>query len=253
MPAFEVERLFRHGRHELMRYGCDGHDSPRPTLERVGCTQLMFVERGAFEVRGKGGRAIADPTSVFVQAVGDEHIIRHPRGGGDVCLTVRGPIAERCARLYRGRVSLSPLAWANLAALGDGAADALALEELVCGALPDAEPVRGSRVDPLAEAIAHQVALRYAEPIGLSELAAAVGVSEFHACRVFKRARGTTIHKYRDGLRLAHAISLLLDGAGSIAEIAAAVGYASQAHLTHRMSLAYQTTPAAVRAKRRRR
>ncbi|MFO0724041.1 MAG: AraC family transcriptional regulator [Myxococcota bacterium] len=250
MPAFHEEVLLRTGPHELMRYCCDGHDEPKPEREEVRSTQLMLVVRGAFEVRNARGRSIADPSAIYVQTEGDEHIIRHPQDGGDVCLTVRGPIATRWARAYQGRVTVDPRRWLEIVRVAqDPAADGLALEEAVLGALPGEKPAPDPH--PLADAIAHQIALCYAEPRGLSELASAVGISEFHACRVFRRARGTTIHQHRDALRLAHAASLLLDTDQSIAEIATRVGFASQAHLTHRMSRAYGQTPAALRRAQR--
>ena len=268
MPHFHEQALFHSEDAALTRYACDGHDDPRPGAEEVGHTQLMFVLAGSFELRGSSGRDIADPSAVFLFAGGEEHVIRHPHGAGDVCLTLRGRVAERLTRERRGRVNLRPngllalhqlvkrsaslnKSWPGIGGVNPPAGaiaslNALQIEETVSAALDDdtAAP-KGPR--DLADAIAHEVALHFQESRSLDEIARAVGVSTFHACRVFRRARGTTIHQHRESLRLAHATALLLDTDRSIAEIASDVGFSSQAHLTHRLARAHGHTPGALR------
>jgi len=248
VPHFREQALFQSEAAELTRYACDGHDDPRPCAEEVGHAQLMFVLSGSFELRGSSGRDIADPSGVYLFAGGEEHVIRHPHGEGDVCLTLRGRVAGRLTRERRGKVSLRPGGLLALHQLVRRSAslDALEIEETVSAALDDdAATPKGPR--DLADAIAHEVALHFRESRSLDEIARAVGVSTFHACRGFRRARGTTIHHHRESLRLAHATALLLDTDRSIAEIASDVGFSSQAHLTHRLARAHGHTPGALR------
>lgn len=248
MPHFREQPLFQSEAAELTRYACDGHDDPRPAAEEVGHTQLMFVLSGSFELRGRAGREVADPSGVFLFAGGEEHVIRHPHGEGDVCLTLRGRAAARLTRERRGRVSLRPSALLGLHRLvrRGAALDALFIEETIHAALDEAPLERAGPRD-LADAIAYEIALHFREARSLEEIAQAVGVSTFHACRVFRRARGTTIHQHREALRLAHATALLLDTDRTIAEIASDVGFSSQAHLTHRLARAHGHTPGALR------
>ncbi len=110
--------------------------------------------------------------------------------------------------------------------------------------------VRTRRERELANALAHELHFRFAEPLSLGELAGSVGVSVFHACHVFRRATGTTLASYRRELRLRHALVMLIDGDAALADIAAATGFASQSHLTNLFRARMGATPGAVRARR---
>jgi transcriptional regulator GlxA family with amidase domain len=83
--------------------------------------------------------------------------------------------------------------------------------------------------------------------LNLGDLAQAAQVSVFHACRAFRRARGTTIARFRQDVRLRHALALLMDTSRTIAEIACEVGFANHAHLTNRFVLRFGLTPAEAR------
>ncbi|MEK8032297.1 AraC family transcriptional regulator [Ideonella sp. DXS29W] len=77
----------------------------------------------------------------------------------------------------------------------------------------------------------------------LHELAALADLSPFHFQRAFKAAYGVSPHQWRVALRLAEAKRLLARGA-PVAEVAATVGMADQAHLTRRFVGMYGVTPA---------
>lgn len=89
----------------------------------------------------------------------------------------------------------------------------------------------------------------YAREISLSEIADAVHVSPFHLARLFKKATGSTLHQYLIEVRLNSARALLTAGAGarSLAEIASAVGFADQSHLTRHFKRAFGLTPRQIR------
>lgn len=54
---------------------------------------------------------------------------------------------------------------------------------------------------------------------------------------------GQTIGAFGRELRLRHALALILDGARSLAEVALATGFASQAHLTAQFRARFGVTP----------
>src|SRR5207245_2425709 len=128
--------------------------------------------------------------------------------------------------------------------------DELALAEALCAAAaPDPAPRAASRRErELADELAFALRVRFAEPTSLAALADRAGVSIFHACHVFRRATGGTIHAFRRELRLRHALALLVDGRAPIADVAAETGFASQSHLTNRFRARFGVTPARARA-----
>jgi AraC family transcriptional regulator len=79
-------------------------------------------------------------------------------------------------------------------------------------------------------------------PLRLADLAAPVGRSRFHFARLFKASTGVTPHQYVVRRRVERARELLRAG-GGIAGVAAAVGFASQSHLTAHVRRAYGCTP----------
>ena len=228
----------------VKRAVCDGCDGPRPCEEHTPAAHLWLVTSGAFELRDRRGRHAVDPTRALVLAAGDPFTIRHP-SGPDICLSIRGPLVEYLARAGSHQIALDAHAHARItAACRTGDAFALA-EELA--ALAPGTPFEDR---DLAHALAHELRLHFAEQMPLSELCESAGTSVFHACRVFRRATGTTLHSYRRELRLRHALAMLIDGDAPLAEVAAAAGFASQSHLTNLFRARFRKTPGAVRAAR---
>lgn len=87
--------------------------------------------------------------------------------------------------------------------------------------------------------------LNYAHDISLSEIAESAHLSPFHVARLFKRTTGLSPHQYLVQVRVNSARSLLTAGAGarSLAEIALAVGFADQSHLTRHFKRVLGVTP----------
>jgi AraC family transcriptional regulator len=234
-----------------MRAVCDGCDGPRPCDEHTPAAHLWLVTAGAFELRDRRGRHVVDPLRALVLAPGDPYTIRHP-AGPDTVLSIRGPLVEELARAGSHQIALTADQQARLAAAchaRDGFALAETLAEL---APPSASSSPGSQANDrdLAHALAHELRLRFADATPLSEIAEAAHTSVFHACRVFRRASGTTLHAYRRELRLRHALAQLIDSDAPLAAIAAGAGFASQSHLTNLFRARFAKTPGAVRAAR---
>jgi AraC family transcriptional regulator len=85
----------------------------------------------------------------------------------------------------------------------------------------------------------------YARELTLSGIAAAVNLSPFHLARLFKRTLGVSPYQHVLQVRVTSARSLLAVGTGgrSLAEIAAAVGFADQSHLTRHFKRITGLTP----------
>ncbi|HKF42037.1 MAG TPA: AraC family transcriptional regulator [Thermoanaerobaculia bacterium] len=82
----------------------------------------------------------------------------------------------------------------------------------------------------------------------LADLASALGVSVFRLCRVFRRRTGTTLHAYRNRLRLAASLELLGDDRGDLTRVALDLGYSSHSHFTAAFRREFGNTPSAFRA-----
>jgi AraC-like DNA-binding protein len=83
--------------------------------------------------------------------------------------------------------------------------------------------------------------------LGLADLASAVGLSPWYLNRVFARDVGLPPHAWRNQWRLAQAKTLLRHGQAT-AEIAAALGFADQAHLHRHFKRAFGVTPGVYRS-----
>lgn len=70
------------------------------------------------------------------------------------------------------------------------------------------------------------------EPVGLVEMAAAAGLSPYHFARRFRAGTGLSPHRFLVRRRLDRARQLIADRTLSLAAIAHAAGFSSQAHMT---------------------
>jgi AraC-like DNA-binding protein len=89
---------------------------------------------------------------------------------------------------------------------------------------------------------------RYAEPIGVDDMAAAAGLSRAHFSREFRRAFGDSPHAYLLTRRLERAASLLRITDRSVAEICLDVGLTSVGSFTTSFTRMFGASPTAYRA-----
>jgi len=89
---------------------------------------------------------------------------------------------------------------------------------------------------------------RYAEPLGVDDLARAAGLSRAHFSREFRRAFGASPHAYLLTRRLERAAALLRGTDNSVAEVCLAVGLQSIGSFTTSFKRAFGKTPTAYRA-----
>jgi AraC family transcriptional regulator len=137
--------------------------------------------------------------------------------------------------------------------------DPLAVEERVVGLLDSvlaaayAQRARAtapgdSRDD---EEIARRARLvlgaRFASCLSLNAVAREVGVSRGRLCRAFRRRTGTTLHAYREQLRLRHALEILASPQEDLTTLALDLGYSSHSHFSANFRGAFGLSPSAAR------
>jgi AraC-like DNA-binding protein len=134
------------------------------------------------------------------------------------------------------------------------APDPLFVEETMIGVLARViglayaeQRVRPADRPDVVEHTREIIARRYASPLTLAALASETNTSVFHLCRMFRARTGTTIHAYRNQLRLRAALHALLDSRADLTDVALALGYSSHSHFTAAFGAAYGVTPSLVR------
>jgi len=123
------------------------------------------------------------------------------------------------------------------------------LDDLLAGCYGTSQRAPGAAAHrELAEEAKACLNLSFASQQGLTDLAGSVGTSVFHLCRVFRHHTGSTIHRYRNELRIRRSLELLADGRDDILGIAVALGYSGHSHFTAAFRRSFGATPSAIRA-----
>lgn len=79
-------------------------------------------------------------------------------------------------------------------------------------------------------------------PLSLTELAQTVGLSTFHAARLFTRETGLAPHAWRNQMRLKRALAALRAGV-PVTDVAAASGFTDQSHFTRHFKKTFGVSP----------
>lgn len=197
---------------------------------------------------------MASPARALFLRSGAPFEVLHPGGVGDESLSIRGIVAEQLVAAGEAVRFLTSVAFSQVNALlrdvAVGSIDRLGIEEALCSALAPVErpPLAHSRRErAVAEAITYAVELHHDRRLRLPDLAAAAGVSTFHACRAFRRVTGTSIHRHQQETRLRHALSLLLDTRMPLAQVALESGFANQGHFGNSFRRRFGLTPGKAR------
>ena len=106
-----------------------------------------------------------------------------------------------------------------------------------------ADDRRGRELADRAETV---LAERFRERLGLGPLAALLGVSPGHLCRVFRRVVGASLHGYREQLRLRAALEEI-ESDRDLTDLALELGYSSHSHFTAAFRSCFGETPSAYR------
>jgi AraC family transcriptional regulator len=114
--------------------------------------------------------------------------------------------------------------------------------------LPGATDARAERLsDPRLRRVIDYIRSSLGNEISLELLAELAGLSPSYFLSAFRQATGQTPHRYLIEQRVAKACELLQNPHRSIVEVALAVGFSSQSHLTTVFRRFMGTTPAAYR------
>jgi AraC-like DNA-binding protein len=104
-------------------------------------------------------------------------------------------------------------------------------------------PVGRVRLDTArVESMKSRLADDMTAPLSLTELAQTVGLSTFHAARLFTRETGIAPHAWRNQMRLNRALEALRAGA-SVTDVAAASGFTDQSHFTRHFKKTFGVPP----------
>jgi AraC-like DNA-binding protein len=204
--------------------------------------------RAAISPRGDQCVFIAFPEEA-VRAATRRHAPSQAESPGAFGALTHGPSDAasylRAARLFRA-------AAAGRHSLGDEEEVLLLLDHLVARAwavrgVAAAAPSDTARHHAeLAAAARALLGLRFAEPLSLAEVAAALGTSAFHLARVFRAATGESLHAFRHQLRVRAAAERVLDGE-DLTAVALDVGFSSHSHLSTAFRAAFGVPPSRLR------
>ena len=235
---------------------------------------LVFPGTPVGITRGDIGRQVQDRNWVVFYPRGQPYRrdVVHP--AGDVCSYVEmspellDDIFSRrqhAARILQtGRARLSPHAWMAYQLVLTRArrgemSDPSVVENLIADildaadvtpdpALVDRDPSTSRRpVRDTVNAACQLGGLRLSERLQLDDVAEAVNVSPFHLARLFRATTGTTLHSYREQLRLRTACALLAEPDARLTDIAQRTGFFSHSHLTTRFSRSFGMSPSTAR------
>lgn len=215
--------------------------------------RIVLVRRGRFRRQADGVDADLDPTIGYLGAPGEEERFAHPTGG-DVCTSVtvapefwEGPAAAR-AVYVDARVEMAHRRLLGAAA-GSDIDYALTEELLRLVAVAAGRPVPSPRpVDQALVAVAREAIIDGApEAAGLRSLAGLLEVSPYRLSRLFSQHMGVSLTRYRNRVRVGQVMSRLAEGETGLADLAADLGFADQAHLTRTVREHLGRTPTTLR------
>ncbi|MFD3506581.1 helix-turn-helix transcriptional regulator [Nocardia sp. NPDC058666] len=215
--------------------------------------RIVLVRRGRFRRQADGVAADLDPTVGYVGVPGEEERFAHP-AGGDICTSIsvspefwEGSAVAR-ALYVDARVALAHHRLLEAGTRGD--IDYAVTEELLgLVAAATRQPMPSRRRDDEATVTAARQAILAGAPeaAGLRSLAGLLDVSPYRLSRVFSQHMGVSLTRYRNRVRVGHAMNRLTDGETSLAVLAADLGFADQAHLTRTIGEHLGHTPTTLR------
>lgn len=239
---------FQLGGAPLGRLGRDGHPA-----EMMQAGTLAIQPAPVESIWQSGGRArwmqFYLPIDALHEALAHEH--PHARRASSLDRRVGTGDPELVHTLYRCAADLARAPDAAAERM-DGYAMSLAgalarrLAGVACGAATAFDRERLSSRQ-LARAVEY-VEAHLDGRLTAAALAAELGLSRYHFCRAFAGATGESPYRYIQRARLGAAIRLIGGEERPLADIAHAVGYATQAHMTSAFTRWLGASPGDIRA-----
>lgn len=228
--------------------------------------RVVLVRSGRFRRWASGVPADVDRTLAYVGMPGEEENFAHP-AGGDVCTSVQltprlwQQLAGDDMRVARPVLYVDAgleLAHRRLHAAARAGDIDYALTEELLGLLKPALRQVVARPTPVSAQVnrgtsglvaAARDAIISGDPAsdGLISLAEQLGVSPYRLSRAFSRELGVSVTRYRNRVRVGHALDRLAEGEPSAAALAADLGFADQAHMSRTVRQHLGCTPTALR------
>jgi AraC-like DNA-binding protein len=123
-----------------------------------------------------------------------------------------------------------------------------ALLDEVAGAVAGGSRGRqGAGTSEIAEEVRALLSARFDEEWPLSRLASRFGISTFRLCRAFRKATGSTIHRYLLTLRLRSSLERFERPGVEITSVALDLGFSSHSHFSLTFGRNFRETPSACR------
>lgn len=230
--------------------------------EAVPLYNLVLPLSGAFTWHTGSQQTLVDCNSVMLLSPHASHRISHPFHGGDRCVSLR--YRDTVAFEAFGSDAVGPKYWLldnstqrrfrrlvhrMLSIPETLAAEEAALEILeLVSALPQVGSANAA--SGVAERVRAYINERFSANDDLCGIAASVGYSPFYLLRLFRTVTGTTIHQYRQRIRLAAGFERLRLGDEPISRIAADLGFCDHSHFAAAFARVYGITPSSVRKER---
>lgn len=246
---------------------------------RIHYYVVAFPRSSVWIERGRVGRFVADPRCATLYNPGQPYL-RHPISyEGDIAdwIGVSERVARELVRPLDPDHADAPEPFRHASAsvgsalylaqrrvfakLSRDGMDALDTEEqmlsIVNAVLQSAYRVASPAVATTRGALSRREVVERAkavmmerlfENIGVASLAAMVGVSPFHLCRVFREETGTTLTDYRRDVRLRVVLGLTPKYRGNLAALAIDAGFYSHSHLATAFRQAFGVAPSNVLA-----
>ena len=264
-------------------YLCQHSTAVAGREEFSGRHEIAFPRTGLYVKHVGRERVLADPNQILFFNRGEAYRISHPLEGGDRStiiwvkeddlhdlLSDLGPVAgaggfdrpfarthvpcpPRAVLLHRHLLAL--LAGPGRDGIAIGEIVLNLLEEAVDAAhspdLPATRPLRpATRRDHRDLTFAAQTVMneQYAGSLTLRTIAAAVGSSPYHLCRIFRRETGSPLHHYLNRLRLRASLERLADGERDLTDLALSVGFSDHSHFTNAFRGEFGIPPSRFRA-----
>ncbi|GAB2911003.1 AraC family transcriptional regulator [Paraburkholderia jirisanensis] len=104
------------------------------------------------------------------------------------------------------------------------------------------DTLQAGRDDARVATMKERLSGELAAPVSLTELADTVGLSPFHAARLFTRSTGLPPHAWRNQMRLQRSLGPLRAGV-PVTDVAAASGFTDQSHFTRHFRRMFGVPP----------
>lgn len=253
-----VEPLFSSAIFRIGRWRCVVGPRESTAVQEQRWHMMSFTHRGAFVVHAGGRSAVIDSNcTLLINPRSAYRMSRHfgHRSHGSYFL-VRPDVVAEAALQAGSRVDFAGTGFAEIQGPSSTASyllqrlilehlaagpetERLATEELALSLVESAFGAGEETGSPLSrrqrevvENLKGLLARSCAKSPHLDELAEAAGVSPFHLCRLFKRATGTTLHRYQTSLKLRLAFDRVADPRCDLGELAFSLGFSSHSHFT---------------------